>query len=117
MIFNNLDSNGDWTFGRGIGDYVDLNAAIGLNIRTRLYSWVGDCFFDKNAGIDWKNRLGTKNQQALLEAELRRVILQSFGVTGLVSVSTQLNDRLFTASYSVNTIYSTAYEDSLTLEL
>jgi hypothetical protein len=117
MIFRNLDADGDWTFGKGKSDYASRNQAIGLNIRTRILSWVGDCFFDKPAGIDWWNRLGSKNQRALLELDLRRIILQSDGVTALVSFDTILDNRDFTANYSVNTIYSKEYQDSLTVEI
>ncbi len=114
MIFRNLDSDGDWTFGSGRGNYVSGNAAIGLNIKTRILSWVGDCFFNQGAGIDWVNRLGSKNQRALLELDLRRIILQSFGVTGIISVATVLNNRNFSANYSVNTTFSQEYIDSIT---
>lgn len=107
MIIRNLDSSGDWVFGQGVGNYLTQNAAIGLNIQTRLYSWVGDCFFDLGAGIDWLNRLGSKNQRVLLEMDLRRIILQSNGITGILSFFTELNGRNFTANYSVQTIYST----------
>lgn len=117
MIFRNLDAAHDWTFGKGKANYVDLNAAIGVNIETRILSWVGDCFFDLRAGIDWVNRLGSKNQKALLELDLKRIILQSFGVTGIVSFDTVLTGRNFTANYSVNTIYSKEYVNSLTVEL
>lgn len=114
MIFRNLDVNDDWKFGSGKSDYVSRNAAIGINIKTRILSWVGDCFFDKLAGIDWTNRLGSKNQKALLELDLRRIILQSFGVTGIVSFDTVLENRVFTARYSVNTIFSQVFVDSVT---
>lgn len=114
MIIRNLDQNGDWTFGQGDGNYLAGNAAIGLNIRTRLLSWVGDCFFDTQAGVDWTNRLSLKNQQRILDAELRRIILQSYGVTGIVSYSSTLTDRSFTASYEVNTIFSKSYVDKIT---
>jgi hypothetical protein len=117
MIFRNLTPEHDWTFGSGRQNFVDLNAAIGLNIKTRLLSWVGDCFFDQLAGIDWVNRLGSKNQKTLLELDLRRVILQSEGVTGLVSFDTVLVGRSFVANYSVNTIYTREYQDSLTVEI
>lgn len=113
MIIRNLDANGDWTWGSGKGNYLTNNAAIGLNIKTRLLSWVGDCFFDSQAGIDWTNRLGSKNQRTLLELDLRRVILRSFGVTGIVFLDTVLVDRSFTANYSVNTIFSKDYQDQL----
>lgn len=117
MIIANLDSNHDWLFGQGLANYLNGNPAIGLNIETRLLSWVNDCFFDKLAGIDWTNRLGSKNQRALLEADLRRVVLQSYGVTSIVSFDTVLNGRNFSATYSVNTIFSKAYINSVKMEI
>lgn len=106
MIFRNLTELGDWTFGRGKQDFTSRNRAVGLNIQTRLNSWVGDCFFDQNAGIDWLNRLGSKNQKAILELDLRRVILETDGVTDILSFDTIYTDREFTASYTVKTIYT-----------
>lgn len=117
MIFRNLDSNGDWTFGNGIGNYLIDDAAIGLNIKTRILSWLKDCFFDLNAGIDWANRLGSKNQRTLLEIDLRRIVLQSYGVTGIESFNTQLVGRAFTANYTVQTIFSASYAASIKQEI
>ena len=117
MIFRNLDSSGDWLFGQGTSNYISDNPAIGLNIRTRILSWLNDCFFDQEAGIDWLNRLGSKNQRELLELDLRRTILQSFGVTGILEFSSTLTDRQFTANYSVQTIFSQSYQDSITRDL
>lgn len=117
MIFRNLDGNFDWTFGNGVANYVSKNAAIGLNIKTRIYSWLKDCFFDQQAGIDWWNRLGSKNQKGLLDADLKRIILQSEGVTGLVSFASVLVGRVYTATYEVSTIYSASYVDSVKKEL
>lgn len=113
MIFRNLDADGDWTFGQGIQNYVSGNEAIGLNIKTRLLSWLYDCFFDQFAGIDWLTRLGAKNQRNALELDLRRVILQSYGVTAINSFSSTLIGRAYVANYSINTIYSQNYIDSL----
>lgn len=117
MIFRNLDSEGDWQFGRGKQSYVSGTAAIAINVKTRLYSWVGDCFFDLPAGIDWWNRLGSKNQRQLLELDMRRIILQSDGVTGITEFDTTLVGREFTASYKINTIFSKEFIDSLTIEV
>lgn len=117
MIFRSLDENGDWTFGKGKNNYASLNNAIALNIRTRLYSWLGDCFFAQNEGIDWYNRMGSKNQRELLEQELRRTILQSEGVTGIVTFDTILVGRQFTANYTITTIYSKSYQDSVQVGL
>jgi len=115
MIFRNLDVNHDWTFGKGLSNYARLNQSIGLNIRTRVLSWLGDCFFAQQEGIDWVNRLGSKNQKKLLEDDLRRIILQTPNVTGIVSfdITFQSGNRAFRADYSVNTIYSKEYIDSI----
>lgn len=117
MIIRNLDSNGDWLFGAGKAYYLSGNPAIGLNIKTRILSWLGDCFFDTTAGIDWANRLGSKNQRSLLELDLKRIILQSYGVTGIVSFETMLTGRSFSASYTINTIFSKGYTQTVTQEL
>lgn len=44
MSIRNLDENHDWTFGAGRSNYLNYNAEIGLNIKTRLLSFLGDCF-------------------------------------------------------------------------
>lgn len=108
MIFRNLDSNGDWTFGSGQQNYLYGESAIDLNIKTRLYSWLGDCFFALNAGIDWANRLGSKNQKVLLDQDTKRIILQSYGVTGITSFNSSLNPdtRAYSANYIITTIFS-----------
>lgn len=113
MIFRNLSSGLDWLFGKGVNDYARKDEAIGLNIKTRVLSWLGDCFFAADEGIDWTNRLGSKNQRELLEIDLKRVILQSEGVTGLVTFDTQLIGRKFTANYTVTTIFSKSYQDTI----
>lgn len=115
MIFRDLNDDHDWTFGKGKNNYSSRNDAIGLNIETRILSWVNDCFFDTKAGIDWINRLGSKNQRALLEADLKRIILLSYGVTGIISLDTELIGRDFIGHYSINTIYSKAYKNSITI--
>jgi hypothetical protein len=94
MIFRNLDENSDWRFGKGRNDFTQRNQAI---------------------GVDWYNRLGSKNQQTLLEADIRRIILQSEGVTGILTFDTILEGRSFTANYSVSTIFSESYRDSIIL--
>lgn len=113
MIFRALDENHDWRWGKGKADFLTTNEAIGMNIKTRLLSWVGDCFFDQNAGIDWWNRLGSKNQRILLELDLKRIILQSDGVIGIVEFQTNLVGRRFSASYTVNTRFTGQIDDNI----
>jgi hypothetical protein len=107
MIVRSLDVNGDWTFGKGRNDYLVNNKAIVQTIGTRLNSFLGDCFFALDAGIDWFNLLGTKNQVAL-ELAVRSVILNTPGVTKLVALDISLDDttRLITMKYTVETVYT-----------
>lgn len=107
MIFRNLDENHDWTFGKGKNNYKKENEAIALNIKTRILSWLNDCFFAQDKGIDWVNRLGSKNQKTLLELDLKKAILNSVDVIGLTNISISLENRSFSAEYTVNTKFST----------
>lgn len=111
VAFRNLDENGDWLFGKGKNDYARSQEAIKLDIKTRIHSWLGDCFFAVEDGIDWWNRLGSFDQRELLEQDLRLAILQTDGVTEIVDFSTELVDRRFSASYTVNTVYSKQFTD------
>lgn len=102
-----IDQNHDWMFGKGQNDYLQANAAIAQNINTRLKSFLGNCFFDLGAGIDWFNLLGEKDQTAL-SLSISSVILNTAEVTGILQISTGLNsNRQFTVQYKVQTVYST----------
>ena len=114
MIFRQLDVNSDWTFGKGTSNYARDQAALALNIKTAVQSWVGDCFFDLQAGIDWKQRLGAGQQQAL-DQELQSLLLRIDGVTEVVSASVLFaaGTRLLTATYTVNTVYGSAFTEKI----
>lgn len=105
MIVRALDSNGDWTFGKSLNDYLSGNKAIKQNIKTRILSFLGDCFFEMTAGIDWFNLLGSKNVLGL-NLSINSVILNTQGVTGILQLNTTLINRVFNVSYKVQTIYS-----------
>lgn len=110
MIVRALDSNHDWTFGAGLSNYKQANNAIAQNIDTRLNSYLGNCFFDLNAGIDWFNLLGAKNETAL-QLAIASQILQTEEVTGMNQLTVDLDrtTRVLTVEYEVQTVYSTVY--------
>lgn len=107
MIIRALDGNGDWTYGKGRNNYYSGNSAVAENIQTRLASFLGDCFFDTAAGIDWFNLLGGKDQLALNLA-ISAVILNTPNVTGILQLSVNLSrgTRAVTIQYNVQTTYS-----------
>lgn len=106
MIVRSLDENGDFTYGKGINNYKTYNDAIAQSITTRLKSFLGDCFFATDQGIDWWNLLGSKNTIALNLA-VSATILKTSGVTGIKQLNIIL-DRLrnITIQYEVTTIYT-----------
>lgn len=114
MIIRKVDEDNDWQFGKGLSNYARNDQAIGQNIKSRVLSWVGDCFFALPEGVDWKGRLDVGQQKALTE-EVRTIILQSFGVVGVQSVQVLFNStsRLFSVQYEADTIFSPSVQQLL----
>lgn len=117
MIFRQLAANGDWTFGQGISGYATLNDAIELNVKTRLLSWVGDCFFALLDFVDWLGRLD-KGQEANLNQELQQVILASYGVSAITAFDIELNrqTRACLVTYTITTIFGQTFSNTLNLQ-
>lgn len=107
MIVRAITSSGDWTFGKGKNNYLSATPAIAQLINTRLNSFLGNCFFDLGAGIDWWNLLGSKDQTGL-NLTIATTILNTTLVTGILQLSATLDvHRKFTVSYVVQTALST----------
>lgn len=115
MIIRALTPAGDWTFGKGKNDYVSGNAAAAELIQTRLLSFLGDCFFDTGAGIDWFTYLGNVGTELPLNLAVSATILNTPDqngnqiVTGINQLSIVLNrqTRNLSIQYQVTTVYST----------
>lgn len=109
MIVRANDGTGDWTFGNGQSNYLSGNAAVIQDIRTRLSSFVGNCFFDMGAGINWLTFLGAKGSENTLQLSLAlaAVIINTPNVLGLLQLSFNLSpQRVFSITYQVQTSYS-----------
>lgn len=107
MIVRSLDSNHDWTFGKGKNNYLVNNSAVTQLIQTNLLSYTGDCFFALEDGIDWLNILGSKN---ILRARIQisNTILNTPNVQTVVELNLNVNqNRSMTVTYQVVTLYST----------
>lgn len=114
MIIRKVDANNDWSFGKGLSDYAADEQAIEQNIKTRILSWVGDCFFALPEGVDWRNRLEIGQQTELLE-EVKSIILQSFGVVGINSLTGVFtgSTRNFLITYNIQTIFSPSFQSTI----
>ncbi len=111
MIIRKIDAQSDWLFGHGNSDYAKDEAAINENIQTRILSWIGDCFFALQEGVDWRNRLEV-GQQAALKDEIATIILQSFGVMAInfIELSFDGRTRLATIRANIQTIFSPSFQ-------
>ena len=110
MIVRAIDTDGDWLFGKGRNDFRRNQDAIQQCIQTRCLSFLGNCFFDAGAGIDWFNYLGGSKDQSVLNLAISATILNTPGnvVTGIQQISIALDHetRRFAVSYRVQTVYS-----------
>lgn len=105
MIVRGIDNNSDWLFGKGKNDYKTEKDAVAQMIQTTVMSFVGDCFFAVNKGIDWFNLLGT-NEEVQLKLSIATEILSISEVTGIIEISTNRDiNRKLSLSYKVDTIY------------
>lgn len=117
MIVRALDSSGDWTFGKSLNDYLSANKAVKQNIKTRLLEFLGDCFFNITAGIDWFTLLGGSKNELALSLNISSVILNTQFVVAIKQLTIGLDkNRKFTVSYQVQTSYSVT-GDSFQLSL
>lgn len=116
MIFRQLDSNHDWTFGKGLACYAQNEDAINLNIQTTVLSWVGDCFFDLTIGINWLQLLEI-GQQSNLEQSLQALILSCYGVVGITQASAVFNQdtRKLDVQYNITTVYTQNYTSQVSI--
>lgn len=107
MLFRQLTSSGDWTFGAGLGNYAPDQQSINLNLDTSIKMWAGDCFFSLSGWINWKGLLNV-GQQANLDTALQALISQAYGIQRVVSASVVVNatTRQFFATYVVDTVYT-----------
>lgn len=106
--FRNL-SNGDWVWGTSKNAYVNYNQEIALNLETRILSFLGDCFFATDEGIDWWNLLDY-NRQEQLENSVQEVVKNTPGVTGINSVDVLMSaNRQIRIAYDIQTIFSSSY--------
>lgn len=106
MSVRAIDSLGDWTFGSGKNNYLTQNSEVRQDIQTRLLSFLGDCFFDLGAGINWFGFLGSKNELGLNLA-VSAVILNTANVVSLTQLFITLNSqRQCNIAYAVQSTFS-----------
>ncbi len=112
-----LDDNHDWLFGLSKQSYAVNENCIGQMIKTRVLSFLGDCFFAGQEGIDWFNLLERgSDKETLLERSISLTILKTEGVVGINSVDLTRRGRDIIISYDVKTIFSSSYQQTIEVD-
>lgn len=106
-LIRRLDNNDDWCYGRGKADYLTDNDCVLLDIKTQLREWKYNCFYNLLRGIDWRTRLGEKNQKDFLDEDILDILVNHEEVEEVTSFSSTLDTslRLYTLNASITTIY------------
>ncbi len=112
MSVRALDKNHDWTFGKGLNDYLKESKEIKQNVKTRILQWKNDCFFALDEGVDWNTFLN-KAESKLLTDDIRRVIVQTVGVADLIDFSASLENRVLNCSYTIVDTFSKKWKDEI----
>lgn len=107
MATRKIDTNGDWTFGSGLGNYIKKDDEISQNVSTRIKSFKFDYFLDVTLNIDWLNILSIKNNEDIIINEVRRIAQNTDGVQRVNSVEIIENSqRNATIQINFDTIYN-----------
>ena len=107
MTIRAIDAAGDWLFGQGKQCYRVGAAAVYQDIDTALRVFLGECFFDTAAGVDWLRLIGSSDANGIVVG-CRQVIASRDGVTKINSVSPtrDVATRRLSVAYDVSTKYS-----------
>lgn len=111
-----ITNTGEWTFGKGKNNYAKDVNAVAQMIKTRLKSFLGDCFFALGDGIDWFNLNGSKDLDEI-KINIVATILNTPEVISANEVNVTLGqNRNLIVQYEVNTNYGRV-SNELTQEL
>ncbi len=102
MRVRRIDKDGDWTFGRGRNSYAATSESVAQRVRTRLQSFIGDWFLDLDHGLPWFARMEKPADLAVLEADVKRCVLETPGVQTLTTFSIVLDPDTRKCTIAVN---------------
>lgn len=111
MRYRALDANGDYSFGHGSADFlVDTPATVAQAVDTRLLLMEGEWFLDDTEGTPYATEILGTHTQGTYDQAIRQRVLETEGVTGIVSYSSTLNrgTRALAVSVTINTEFGPA---------
>lgn len=118
MIVSALDSDGDFTFGRGRAGYKKSSDAIRQSVTTRIKCFVDDWFLDVKDGIDWYELLGKKGTENEILRAVERRTLETPGVRSIEKLEvTGRDSRVLSITMRFTTIYDDTIDESVKVDI
>lgn len=118
MTVSALDSNDDWTFGRGRANYKKRSNEVRQNVKTRIKCFVNDWFLDIRDGIPWYDLLGKRGTQDEILREVERRVLTTFGVRTIERLEVGGNaNRVLNIILKFTTIYDDTVDENIKVEI
>lgn len=111
MRYRRLDADGDYSFGRGMDDFlIDVPEAPAQAALTRLFLFQGDWFLDSAEGMTWRTRVLGNRTADTRDPAIRARVLGTPGVSRIDEYSSNLNrdTRRFSVDMKISTIYGPA---------
>ena len=105
-----LSPTGDYTFGKGLGNFlINSPATVGQEVQTSLALILGEWYLDTSQGLPWATEVFGYNTQSVRDLAIKNVILSTQGVTALESFSSNLNPttRLYSVTAQIITTFGT----------
>lgn len=111
MKYRILDSNGDYSFGRGQQNITYGSFAVSQAIKTRLKQLYGEWWEDKKDGLplfqEILGRPGIDGNISIADSLIKERIIGTKDVTSIKEFSSTYENRNYLFSCTVNTKYGT----------
>lgn len=106
MISRALNSDGDIYFQGARSAFVSDSAEVAQHVSTRLKFFLGEWFLDENAGTPWYQSIFVKPADlAQIEINIKNRILQTGGVTDLVTFNMRYSPRELVVDFTYTDEY------------
>ena len=117
MKVNKITDAGDWTFGSSLSNYISKSSAVRQNLVTRLRSFKNDYFADMEAGGDWFNLFGQKNNEKQILREVEQITLQTTGVRSIdkLEIISRAANRSVTIQLEFTDLFDESYIEQVEL--
>jgi hypothetical protein len=121
MKYRRLTAEGDYSFGRGRGDYLKDAEAAAQAVRTKLLLLLGEWWEDTEDGLPlFESILGvrmTPRRLAAVEILLRERMLRTPHVTEVTALNPETGERSCKVAYTVGTDFGESVTGVVDMDL